>query len=76
MKNDFIELLIFIFLTPVLSIYDLIVILTSHHREIDKLDGCVYSCPIYPGVWSDWCDNMHCKYYLDKDDENVYCRRI
>lgn len=43
-------------------------------REIDKLDGCVYDCPLYPGVWSDWCSPSTCDLYENKTDEMVCCR--
>lgn len=41
--------------------------------EIDRFDGCVYDCPLYPGVWSDWCSSSNCSCYLSKTDMFVHC---
>jgi hypothetical protein len=41
--------------------------------DIDQFDGCVYDCPLHPGVWSDWCLSCNCPSYLSKTDETVCC---
>ena len=38
---------------------------TGELLQIDPLDGCIYGCPLFPGVWEDFCpvlvgDNPHC----------------
>lgn len=42
-------------------------------REIDEFDGCVYDCPLYPGVWSDWCE-IDCKKFVTMSDKFVFCK--
>lgn len=48
----------------------------NNFYDIDRLDGCVYECPIYPGVWSDWCCKRNCDSYLNKTDMTVCCNGI
>lgn len=43
-------------------------------REIDTFDGCVYDCPLYPGVWSDWCAlSDTCNRFVKITKRYVYC---
>lgn len=42
-------------------------------RDIDQLDGCIYDCPIFPGVWSDWCE-LCCDKFVSKTDTKIACK--
>lgn len=43
-----------------------------NRRIIDNLDGCIYECPLYPGVWSDWCIE-ECLFLISSTDKDILC---